>query len=91
MGFWSVDEISEVVRICLASEFGIWNDTTLGRSELSSDACPDSWVWSDEKPSSKSMVVFSSEYGASLDFSGGERSSKVTSSTVVAEHLRQYV
>ena len=36
------------------------------------------------------MVVFSSEYGASLDFSGGERSSKVTSSTVVSGHFRQY-
>ena len=37
------------------------------------------------------MVVFSSEYGASLDFSGDERSSKVTSSTVVSGHFRQYV
>ena len=36
------------------------------------------------------MVVFSSEYGASSDFSGGERSSKVTSSTVVSGYFRQY-
>ena len=37
------------------------------------------------------MVVFSSEYGASSDFSDDERSSKVTSSTVVLGHFRQYV
>ena len=36
------------------------------------------------------MVVFSSEYGAFLDSLDDERSSKVTSSTVVSGHLRQY-
>ena len=59
--------------------------------ELPSDACPDSWVWSSEKTSSKSMVVFSSEYGASLDSLSDERFSKVTSSTDVLGHFRQYV
>ena len=57
---------------------------------LPSDACPDSWVWSGEKTSSNSMVVFSSEYGASLDLSDDERFSKVTSCTVASEHFQQY-
>ena len=67
-------------------------DGTSNKSGLSSDSCPDSWVWSDEKTSNKS-VVFSNKYGAFSDFSDDERSSKksVTSSTVVSGHFRQYV
>ena len=88
--FWTVDEFSEVV-CSLVLGFWTWNgDSTSRKSGLSIVSCPDSCTWSDEKTSSKSMVVFSNEYGSSLN---DERSSmkSVTSSTVVSGHFQQYV